>query len=120
MGKRVLIVEHSFGDRIVLRDYLASFGYHVVGEAKDIRSSLEKYNILKPDLVLMDAGIPDADGVSAVMQLLERDRDANILVCVTRGQRALAIEAMQVGAKDFITKPINPRSLHRVVRQLIG
>ena len=115
-----MIVDNSFGDRMVLRDYLTSFGYHVVGEAKNIRESLEKYDKLKPDLVLMDAAIPDVDGVSAVMQLLRYDRDATVLVCVTRGQRALAMEAIQAGAKDFITKPINERSLHKVVRSLIG
>ena len=119
MGKRALIVDDSFGDRLLMRDALASFGWHVVGEAKNFQESLEKYRVLKPDLVLMDAAIPDVDGVSAVLRLLREDGEANILMCVTRGQRVLAMEAIQAGAKDFITKPINPRQLRRVIQSLL-
>jgi two-component system chemotaxis response regulator CheY len=120
MGKRVLIVEHSFGDRMILRDSVASLGYKVVGEAKSIRESLEKYDQLKPDLVLLDAAIPDIDGASATMQLLRLDGNANILIFATRGQRALAMESLQMGAKDFIVKPFTSRVLHRTIRMLIG
>jgi two-component system chemotaxis response regulator CheY len=118
LGKRVLIVDDSYGDRLVLRDALVSIGYQVVGEAKNLQESLEKYESIKPDIVIMDAAIPDDDGVSAVKKLLRLDLNANILMCVSRGQRALAMEALQVGAKDFITKPINVRQLMRVLNQL--
>lgn len=113
-------MDDSYGDRLVLRDYLFSFGYSIVGEAKDIEGFLEKYRTLKPDLVVMDAAIPDVDGVSAVMRLLREDSQAVILISVTRGQRVLAMEAIQAGAKDFVTKPFNPRSLHKTIRSLIG
>lgn len=118
MGKRVLIVDDSFGDRMVLRDMLISAGCSVVGEAKTVEESLEKYDKLEPDLVVMDAAIPDVDGVSAVMKLLRLDSQANVLICATRGQRMLALEAVQVGAKDFITKPLNLRQLRRVLQHI--
>lgn len=118
MGKRVLIVNDSFGDRLVLRDALASAGYQVVGEAKSIEESLEKYDKLRPDIVMMDATVPDVDGVSAVMQILRQDQEANVLMCVSRGQRTLAMEAVQVGAKDFITKPFNIRQLRRTLQSM--
>lgn len=120
MGKRVFIVEDGYGDRMILRDFLVSLGYQVVGEAKNIDESLEKYDKLRPDLVLMDAAIPDSDAVSAMMKLSLMDPDVKVLVCVTRGQRALAMEAIQAGARDFITKPISVRSLHKAVRNVIG
>ncbi|MHB0912571.1 MAG: response regulator [Armatimonadota bacterium] len=120
MGKRILIVEDNFGDRMILRDHLASFGYSVVGEAKTIDESIEKYDKVRPDLVLIDAVIPDVDGVSAIMRILQVDYAANIIVCVTRGQQSLAMEALAAGAKDFITKPINPRTLHKAVQKAIG
>lgn len=119
MGKSVLIVDNSFGSRLALREHLVSFGYHVVGEARSIQESIEKYRHLKPDLVLMDAGIPDADGVAGVTRLLQEDGEANVLFCVSRGQRALAVEAIWAGARDFITKPVNPRRLCRIIQALI-
>ena len=105
---------------MVLREFLQSFGYHIAGEAKEGRESLEKYRDLKPDLVLLDARLPDMDSVAVVRELLHEYLDVNVLVCVTRGQRALAVEALQAGAKDFITKPIDPRRLLKAVQSLIG
>lgn len=119
MGKRILIVDDSYGDRLVLRDALISLGYQVVGEAKNIEESLEKYRNLRPDAVILDAAIPDDDGVSAVKKLLRLDLNANVLMSVSRGQRTLAMEAIQVGAKDFITKPVNTRQLMRALRHVL-
>jgi len=115
MIKNILIVEDGFGERMILRDALFSLGYKVVGEAKNIAESLEKYEKLRPDAVILDAVIPDVDGISAVMKLLRIDHEANILICVTRGQRSLAMEAMSAGAKDFITKPINTHQLQKAL-----
>jgi two-component system chemotaxis response regulator CheY len=120
LSKRVLIVDDSFGDRMVLRDYLLSFGYHVAGEARGGEESIEKFQSLKPDLVLLDAAMPDMDGVSVVRELRRKDHEASVLICVSRGQRSLAMEALGAGAKDFITKPIDPRRLRKAVQKLIG
>lgn len=120
MGKRILVVDDSFGDRLILRDLLAACGHHVVGEARNIEQSLEKYEVLKPDLVLVGGIVPDVDGVSAVMQLLRQDINAVIIVCVTRGQRTAAMEAMRAGAKDFVTKPLNLRQLRRTIHNAFG
>ena len=115
MGKRVLLVDDNYGDRMVMRDCLFSLGYQIVGEAKDGQESVEKYKKLNPDLVVMDASIPNSDGISPVMKILRLDKDATIIMCTTNGQRRQAIEAMQIGARDFVTKPINLRALHRAI-----
>jgi two-component system chemotaxis response regulator CheY len=120
LGKRVLIVDDSFGDRILLRDYLMSFGYSVAGEMRNGEGYLEKYRDLKPDLVIVDAAMPGMDGISVIRGLVREDQDANVLICVSNGQRALAVEAMGAGAKDFITKPIDPRRLRKVLQSTIG
>ena len=120
LSKRVLIVDDSFGDRMVLRDYLMSFGYHVAGEARGGEESIKKFQSLRPDLVVLDAAMPDMDGVSVVRELRRQDHDVKVLICVSRGQRALAIEALGAGARDFITKPFDPRRLHKAVQKLIG
>lgn len=120
MGKRILIAEHGFLDRMILRDHLVSFGYHIVGEARGGRESVEKFRRLKPDLLLLDATMQDMDGVSIVRELLKEDREISVLICVANGQRAVALEALSAGAKDFITKPIDPRRLRRIIQQIIG
>lgn len=92
-----------------------SLGYHVVGESKDIRDSLEKYDVLRPDIVLVDSMIPDMDGIAAITRLLLIDPGAVIIVCVTRGQRGLAMQALSAGAKDFVVKPVNFQQLRKVL-----
>ncbi len=100
---------------MVLRDYLMSFGYQVVGEAKGGRQSIEMFRNLKPDMMVLDAAMPDMDGISVIRELIHEDQDAVILICVARGQRALAVEALGAGARDFITKPFDLRHLRRVL-----
>ena len=116
MARRVLLVEDSFGDRLLMRDVLMEAGCHVVGEAKSFEEMMEKYPNLRPDIVMIDAAIPSNDGVSAVIKLLHKDADATVLIAATRGQRMLAMEGLRAGAKDFVTKPLNVRQLRRVLQ----
>jgi len=102
---------------MILKDYLMSLGYHIVGEAKRGRDSLQMFRDLKPDLIVLGAAMPDMDGVSVVRELVREDTDAVIIICVARGQRALAVEALGAGAREFITKPIDMRHLRRVLSQ---
>ena len=118
MSKRVLLVENKFGDRLVLKDHLSTVGCTIIGEAKDVDESMEKYEKLKPDMVVVGAVVPDIDGVAVVSRLIRMDGDAKILICVTRGQQSLALQALAAGAKDFIVKPINDRQLRRAVDSL--
>ena len=116
MAKRTLIVSGGYGDRMTLRDVLASIGCQVVGEAKTVQESLEKYEKTKPDLVVMDAALPDIDGAAAVRRILYADPHASILICAGSGQRSLAMEAISAGAKDFVLKPLNRRKLFKTIQ----
>ena len=119
MGRRVLIVDDSFSGRMVLRDLITYSGYKVVGEAKNGQESLDKYQELKPDLVIVAAAMPNMDGVATIRQILYKDDHANVIICVSNGQRALAIEGLQAGARDFIVKPVSPRRLQKVLRNVM-
>ncbi|MBP6965445.1 MAG: response regulator [Armatimonadetes bacterium] len=116
MARRTLLVSGGFGDRMVLRDVLSSIGCQVVGEAKTIDESLEKYQALEPDLVVMDAALPDVDGAAAVRRIIYKDPNAVILICAGNGQRALAMDALSAGARDFVVKPLNPRKVLKTIQ----
>lgn len=116
MTKRILLVQPGFGDRMVMKDFLYSLGYQVVGEVKDTDSALEEYGKLKPDFVIVDAVVPEVDGVVATTRLIRMDLEAKIIICVTRGQRSLAMESLAAGAKELIIKPFNQRQLHKALQ----
>ena len=101
MAKKILLCG---GDAFV-RDTLTRGGYEVVGEAANGEEALRQYALCKPDLVLLDLSVPAPDAVQTIKQLKQQDGNACILICVSVGQRQLAMEAVKNGAKDFLVKP---------------
>ncbi len=119
--KRILIVDDEPNVRLVLATALGSVGYLVV-EAEDGRKALELLGLAGPrfDLALLDLQMPRMDG----MELLSRLREAGIAVPVViltaHGSIPEAVAAMKHGAIDFLTKPITPEALRRVVAEVIA
>jgi two-component system, chemotaxis family, chemotaxis protein CheY len=110
----ILIVDDSKFMRLTLKNLIErkSGGRHVVvGEAEDDITALQKYKELKPDLVTMDIILPSNGGLKAVTEIVQLDPAANILVVSAMGQEKIIEEAMRLGAKGFVIKPVNPDKL---------
>ena len=106
--------------RMMIKDILTKNGYNVVGEAENGAKAMEKYNELKPDLVLMDITMPEVDGIQALKNIKAADANAKIIMCSAMGQQAMVIEAIQSGAKDFIVKPFQADRVLEAVKKVIG
>ncbi|NMA94752.1 MAG: response regulator [Clostridiales bacterium] len=120
MGKNILLVDDAAFMRMMLRDILTKNGYEIVGEAENGAKALERYKELSPDLVIMDITMPEVDGIEAVRNIIQYDKDAKIVMCSAMGQQAMVIEAIQAGAKDFIVKPFQAERAIEAVRKVIG
>ncbi len=108
MAVGVLIVDDLTFIKIVLRDILEKSGFHVVGEASNGKQALAMYQERHPDVVLMDITMPDMDGLTALKKIREIDPAAKVIICSALGQQRLIVQAIQLGAKDFIVKPFQP------------
>ncbi len=108
MAVNVLIVDDLTFIKIVLRDILEKSGFHVVGEASNGEQAIAMYQERHPDVVLMDITMPDMDGLTALRRLRELDPGAKVIICSALGQQKLIVQAIQLGAKDFIVKPFQP------------
>ena len=86
-------------------------GFEVVGEAENGREAVEKYQLLRPDLVTMDIVMRELGGVDAVRAIREFDTRARILVCSAMAQQGLIAEVLAAGASHFILKPFQPSHL---------
>ena len=86
-------------------------GFDVVGEAENGREAVEKYQLLRPDLVTMDIVMRELGGVDAVRAIKEFDAKARILVCSAMAQQSLIAEVLAAGASHFIVKPFQPSHL---------
>ncbi|MBR6451842.1 MAG: response regulator, partial [Lachnospiraceae bacterium] len=99
MAKNILICDDAAFMRMMIKDILTKNGYNVVGEAENGARAVEKYNELKPDLVLMDITMPEMDGIQALKKIKENDPSALVIMCSAMGQQAMVIESIQAGAK---------------------
>ena len=115
MAVNVLIVDDLAFIKIVLRDIIEKSGFRVVGEASNGEQAITMYQDTRPDVVLMDITMPGMDGLTALSKIREIDPEARVIICSALGQQRLIVQAIQLGAKDFIVKPFQPQ---RVVSAL--
>ena len=120
MEKRILICDDATFMRMMIKDILTKNGYEVAGEAENGLVAIEKYNELKPDLVLMDITMPEMDGITALKKIVESDSEAKIIMCSAMGQQSMVIDSIQAGAKDFIVKPFQAERVVEAVKKVVG
>lgn len=120
---RVLIVDDALFMRKLLLDILKKEGFEVCGEAESGKDAVEKYRQLKPDLVTMDIVMPkieEIDGIGAIREIIKTNPQAKIIVVSAMGQHSLVVEAIQAGARDFVTKPFQPSRVVEAVKRALG
>ena len=120
MAKNILICDDAAFMRMMIKDILTKNGYNVVGEAENGAKAVEKYQELKPDLVLMDITMPEMDGIQALKAIKAADPSATVIMCSAMGQQAMVIESIQSGAKDLIVKPFQQDRVLVAVRKVVG
>ena len=119
MAKTLLVDDAAFM-RKGIKDALSKAGYSDLHEAVDGADAVEKYNSLKPDLVLMDITMPNMDGLEALKAIRAADGNANVVMCSAMGQETMVIDAIRSGAKDFIVKPFKPERVLKTVTSIVG
>lgn len=117
---KILLVDDAAFMRKVIKDTLSKSGYTDLYEAVDGLDALEKYDELKPDLVIMDITMPNMDGLEALKAIRAKDPAANIVMCSAMGQETMVIDAVRSGAKDFIVKPFKAERVLKTVISVVG
>jgi two-component system KDP operon response regulator KdpE len=111
---KILIVDDEPQIRTLLKATLGRAGYAVV-EASNAREALNAKSIVKPDLILLDLGLPDRDGLELVTALRGEPRAA-VVVISARDQTEQKVAALDLGADDYVTKPFDTEELLARVR----
>jgi len=110
----VLVVEDEEQMRKFVRISLAANGYRVI-EAKTGSEGLAQAVAHTPELVLLDLGLPDMDGIQVVRKLREWNTEP-IIIISARGQEESKVEALDTGADDYLTKPFGAAELLARIR----
>jgi len=111
---RVLVVDDEPPIRKLLRMGLSTQGYQVL-DAPNGKTALELV-AQKPDLIILDLGLPDIPGLELLRMLRERNEGVPIVVLSSRGDEAAKVQALDLGADDYVTKPFGMDELLARIR----
>ena len=125
MGLRALVIDDTILFRKVISEALAELpGVEVVGTASSGRSALARIAELDPDVVTLDIEMPDMTGLEVLAEMRRRSLRAGVLVvsAVTVHGGELTLKALELGAFDFITKPIglSAEQSRKAIREATG
>jgi DNA-binding NarL/FixJ family response regulator len=116
---RILIADDHDVARRGIRAVLESrVGWEVCGEAKDGREAIEMASACKPDLILLDIGMPNLNGLEAARQILAASPDALILILTMHDSDQVVREVLRAGARGFLLKSDAGRDLIAAVEAL--
>ena len=112
--ERVLIVEDEENERTGLAELVSSWGYRVE-TARDGQEGLEKTGQYSPSIVVTDMKMPRMGGIELLEQLADRTRTMAVIMVTAQGSIESAVQAMRVGAYDYVTKPIDTARLRTIL-----
>ncbi|WP_234124521.1 response regulator [Clostridium hydrogenum] len=108
---KVLIVDDFVLARKMIRNIIEDYGYTVVGEASNGEEAVSAYNVLRPEIVIMDVTMPKMDGICAASKIMDEHKNAKIIMCSAMSKVSIVLESIKLGARDFVSKPISSMRL---------
>lgn len=120
MGKKIMLVDDAAFMRMMIKDTLKKNGFTDIVEAGNGEQAIAAYQEQKPDLILMDITMPVMDGLEALKRLKEIDKNVQVVMCSAMGQETMVVDALKLGAKDFIVKPFKPDRIMKTVNSILG
>ena len=116
----ILMVDDSRTSRKVLRDMLEHHGHVVAAEATNGQEAFDLYGRIKPDLVTMDITMPVMDGIEGLKLIRKAYPDARVVMITAAGQNEKVKEAVESGAADFITKPLDEKVVIESIEKVLS
>ena len=115
----ILIVEDEFLITLTLKSQLEALGHRVVGTSRDGQTAVSLAKDLRPDLVLMDIGMPGMDGIAATAKIMA-ETPMPVVMLTAYNDRQRVQEAMRAGATAYLLKPVNEGQLERAIGDTIA
>jgi DNA-binding response OmpR family regulator len=115
--KTILVVDDEAKIIQITRDYLAHAGFQVTS-ASDGPAALAAYRSSRPDLIILDLGLPGLDGLDVAREL-RKSSNVPIIMLTARSDETDKLIGLELGADDYITKPFSPKELVARVRSVL-
>ena len=118
--KLILVADDAAFMRKMIRMTLSEVGLENLVEAKDGNENVDLYKEKHPDLVLLDITMAGKNGLEALAEIMEFDPEARIIMCTAIGQQQTVMEAIALGAVDYVIKPFQKDKLVEAVHNALG
>ncbi|MCE2928152.1 MAG: response regulator [Candidatus Caenarcaniphilales bacterium] len=101
-----------------LQEILQSMGKTVVAHAKNGKEGIKSFKEHKPDLVFLDINMPELSGRDALIQIMNMDPEAKVVMCSTIGSEDIVAECIQEGAIHYLLKPFIKDNVIKTIKEL--
>ena len=119
MQIKILLVEDQKLMRIGIKSLFCDYPeLEIIGEATNGKEAMEKCKLIKPDVVLMDLGLPDISGVEAIKNILEQNNNIKIVVLTSHIAEEDVMSSLQAGASAYVLKDIATDFLMSVIKMI--
>ncbi len=118
--KFVVVDDAVFMRTLIKRMIEENTNYQVVGEGANGREAIEQAKRNQPDIMTLDITMPEMDGIMAIKEILAVSPATKIIMVSAMGQQAMVIDAIKMGAKDFIVKPFDKTRVQQAIENVIN
>jgi len=116
-----VIVDDAVFMRTIIRKMIEQVeDYKVLGEASNGRDAIEAAAKFQPDIMTLDITMPELDGIQAVPEILKISPKTRIIMVSAMGQQSMVIEAIKMGAKDFVIKPFEKSRVYQAIKNVLA
>ena len=116
--RTAIIIDDSKTSRSILRNILEENNYEVLAEATNGEEGFDKYQELQPDFVTLDITMPVMDGIETLTKIKEFDPEAVVIMVTAAGQKNKMLEAIKLGAAEFVTKPFETGQIISILESI--
>ncbi len=116
-----VIVDDAIFMRTILREILEQVeGFTVLGEGSNGLEAIAAAKKHQPDIITLDITMPEMDGILAIPEIEKVSPNTRIIMISAMGQQSMVIEAIKIGAKDFILKPFEKLRVYQAIKNVMS
>ncbi len=116
--EKILIVDDEKNMRLILNKILSKEGYEIY-QTEDGKQALKEVKKSSPDLVLLDLKLPDINGIEVLEKIKQHDNSIIVIMLTAYGDIKIAVEAMKLGAYDYLKKPFDNEEMILVIKKAL-
>ena len=119
MSIKILLVEDQKLMRIGIKSLFCDYPeMEIIGEATNGKEAIEKSKLIKPDIVLMDLGLPDITGIEATKQIIEYNNNIQVIILTSHITEEEVTASLRAGASAYVIKDIATEFLMNIIRMI--